>query len=69
MWSTIQLANYSIKMPQYVATIQADGFSGSTVFDHMVMLYFGGTSTRHRKRDQRWSLATVIAVFLLNYLI
>jgi hypothetical protein len=68
MWDTAQLANYSIKVPQYVATIQADGFSGSTVFDHMIMLYVCGTSTQHRKRDQRWSLATVITIFILNYL-
>jgi hypothetical protein len=53
MWGTAQLANYSIKVPQYVATIQADGFSGSIVFLHVVMLYVCGTSTQHCKQNQR----------------
>jgi hypothetical protein len=67
MWGTAQLENYSIKVPQYVATSQADGFSGSIVFVHMVMLYVYGICTQHRKRDQRWSLTTVITILLLNY--
>jgi len=53
MWGTAPLENYSSKVPQYIATIQADGFSGSIVFVHMVMLYVCGTSTQHRKQNQR----------------
>jgi hypothetical protein len=47
MQGTARLANCNIKVPQYVTTLQTDGFSSSTVFDNIVMLYVCGTKTEY----------------------